>query len=701
MKKIIKSLIGLAFAAMLAMPIMAENKSITVPAPTLTNGTGDDAWIPAYVQGLLTTNFQNYSEMEVIDRMNTAKIMKEQKLAESMADMQNEADQIKIGKLVSAKYTVAVQIIKKGGDYSLDIKVDDTEKGTAIGKAYTNPSCSNDDLKNGRAIYLASYDLLKGLGVNESKLKGLKDAADAAGKTQSEAVKNNTSVAKGIVAERNGNVVEAMAYFNQANNIAEAAERLGQIEVSITTGNYGGESLETQVANEIQRRFQQKKLEEQWEKIWEQYIKYEEDNWAVVTYYSDFETGEIHYGKDVESSTVDLNMQAKVDWNPECKTLLLKLLDLAKKAGVKARPAGLISSGRFDKNRFDKMASAIGDNKGVPFLTPDGIYRGSIASYSGNYANPYPSYEVNFNLYNGDKTYHNYRGERIANSDLSSRQNYFSKVFTVTFKNVPVKIVSDKNNFFIIVTAGIKYYTDSGNSFKQAANVTVLVTEDPEKVAMRKQSELVLSIIDKKVEFIKLPSGLEISKRPLKYGDIIDLDLDRYYVQKYKGSYWLADDRNNKEESQQEFKKYAKKYISLIGSFNNSGFPNKPYTWSDSSFIFFLYYPYKRFFSAIGENYRLPTYEEIQELIANGYGGKKGILGSELEKAARFPTNEEYEKSLGKLRARTESYNYYCEQYCVRPFNGTIAIPDEVYGTYNINDATPAEECYIYLVKNK
>jgi hypothetical protein len=216
---------------------------ITVPEPTLQFGTDEDKWIPLFVQGLITTNLQNYSDMTVIDRANIDKLKKEQALSENAA--YSEADQLKIGKLVAAKYVVSVQIIKKGTEYSFDCKVSDAETGTSIGKGYTCPVCTEEMLSNGSIVNEASRQLLLGLGVPETKMTAL--IKSAAGRpTQDDAIAAQTSLSKGIVAERSGMNLEAMTYYIQATGgdkqLKEAAQRLSSMSTSISRGNFGKEA---------------------------------------------------------------------------------------------------------------------------------------------------------------------------------------------------------------------------------------------------------------------------------------------------------------------------------------------------------------------------------------------------------------------------------------------------------------------------
>ena len=56
-----KRLLTLLAVFALATATFAQNNTIAVPAPkTMNIGEGNE-WIPLFIQGVITTNFQNYS----------------------------------------------------------------------------------------------------------------------------------------------------------------------------------------------------------------------------------------------------------------------------------------------------------------------------------------------------------------------------------------------------------------------------------------------------------------------------------------------------------------------------------------------------------------------------------------------------------------------------------------------------------------
>ena len=70
-----------ALLAFLVLAAAASSQTIAVPAPkTVQLGEGSD-WIPLFVQGVITTNLQQYSGLKVIDRQNVDMVKAEQKLS--------------------------------------------------------------------------------------------------------------------------------------------------------------------------------------------------------------------------------------------------------------------------------------------------------------------------------------------------------------------------------------------------------------------------------------------------------------------------------------------------------------------------------------------------------------------------------------------------------------------------------------------
>ena len=124
-----------------------KENSIAVPAPKGVNLEDGADWIPLFIQGVITSNFQQYSGLTVIDRQNADMVKAEQKLSES-AEF-DEKNAIELGKMTSARYIITGSIMAKSGAYALMFSITDAESGET--KATANvPNCLRSALETAR-----------------------------------------------------------------------------------------------------------------------------------------------------------------------------------------------------------------------------------------------------------------------------------------------------------------------------------------------------------------------------------------------------------------------------------------------------------------------------------------------------------------------------------------------------------------------
>lgn len=79
-----KKIVGVLLLCISALTgaFVADNV-IAVPAPKAVNIGEVNEWIPFFVQGVITSNFQQYSGLKIIDRQNDDMVRAEQKFGES------------------------------------------------------------------------------------------------------------------------------------------------------------------------------------------------------------------------------------------------------------------------------------------------------------------------------------------------------------------------------------------------------------------------------------------------------------------------------------------------------------------------------------------------------------------------------------------------------------------------------------------
>ena len=233
-----KKILVLIAMLSIGMAAFAQNSTIAVPAPkTMNIGEGNE-WIPLFIQGVITTNFQNYSGMKVVDRQNSDMVKAEQRLSEN-AEF-SDADAIEMGKITHAHLIVTGSITGKSTSYALMFSITDAETGETKASA-TVPNCLFSALENGDAANQISYDLMTGYGISlsaDAKKKLTQKASVMTAENTAQA-----SVAKGIVAEQSGSNIEALTYYIQAKKndkkLSEATSRMTNMTTVVSTGNFG------------------------------------------------------------------------------------------------------------------------------------------------------------------------------------------------------------------------------------------------------------------------------------------------------------------------------------------------------------------------------------------------------------------------------------------------------------------------------
>ncbi|GHU93078.1 hypothetical protein FACS189479_03790 [Spirochaetia bacterium] len=213
----------------------ARNTRLAVAAPAGKGLAADEAWLPLYVQGMLTGNFNKYSAMTIIDRQNMDKVLDEQEL--SLSGLYSNDDFIRIGNLTNAQYILAGSIEKTQGE-QFSVQWSITTLDTGAVRAAFSKICTATELRGGRVINEASADLLAKMGVQLTEAGKRELQATSAADIDAQ-----TALAKGISAQRSGSAVEALSYFYQASavdpTLKETAGRLNSLSSRISGGNLG------------------------------------------------------------------------------------------------------------------------------------------------------------------------------------------------------------------------------------------------------------------------------------------------------------------------------------------------------------------------------------------------------------------------------------------------------------------------------
>ena len=271
-----------------------------------------EKWMPSMVQGSITGDFQKYSAMTIIDRQNLEKILGEQK--QSLSGNYSDDDYIRIGKLTNTRYILAGSVTKTTSAYMLELAVTDAESGERKA-SYPPKAVSPFALENLSAIKEATAELLRQLGVQltSAGLQSLNSAANIA------QVKAETALAKGIAAQKQGTVVEALSYFIQAANydsgLVEAANRMNTLTANISSGNIGEDTR-----NDIAWRKEWVKRLQETETFFANTIK--EPQPFYIVYSTDIQKGKINYQKETIELNVHMGFYPDFTWSDHINGVL-------------------------------------------------------------------------------------------------------------------------------------------------------------------------------------------------------------------------------------------------------------------------------------------------------------------------------------------------------------------------------------------
>lgn len=181
----------------------------------------------------------------------------------------SEENAVEIGKMTNANLVAAGSVQKIADSYELNFRVNDTETNEV--KAAFNSRYSLSQMQDGTAVNETTRAILEGLGVELTDSE--RAALEKTNKLQNSSAMN---LAKGSVAEKNGNLIDALLLYNQVGGTlkAEAESSINQI----LNGGISG----TSIAEKILR---QKTEIEKWTALFNGWYDYlESGNWFFCVY---------------------------------------------------------------------------------------------------------------------------------------------------------------------------------------------------------------------------------------------------------------------------------------------------------------------------------------------------------------------------------------------------------------------------------
>jgi len=213
-----------------------KGKSITILPPRAIGLAKDQAYLPDFIANELISNFDNFSDMTLFNRVTNQR-QYDELLSGYYAD--NDAAGLDLGHLSSTDYMLLGDITKTTTGYALQLTINRNRDKTTVA-AYSG-SVSIIELDNLTGVRRASLDILGKIGIQLTA----QARAELTKAATTNHVNAQTSMAQGIAAQRQGNDVLALSYFFQAEafdaSIIEAVNRTNVLSTNISTGNIGAD----------------------------------------------------------------------------------------------------------------------------------------------------------------------------------------------------------------------------------------------------------------------------------------------------------------------------------------------------------------------------------------------------------------------------------------------------------------------------
>jgi hypothetical protein len=270
-----------------------KGMSLTILAPKTTGLLENQLYLPTLIQGEFVSNFLNYSAISVLDRVRL-----EEQYAELLSgyyDDNSEAGS-DLGHLLPTDYIMLGNITKTSTGYALQISI--TRSADKMTVASYSGNCTFAELDNLVGVRRVSLDLLEKLNITTTE----RTRTELGGGVSANYVSAQTSLARGITAQRNGNIGQSLSYFYNAISfeptLAEAKSRVSNISSNVSTGNIGENAR-----NAIAYRNAWKKILDECDTFLMDYLPFE------INYNSKInQKGGINYRRE----SVDLNMEINV-----------------------------------------------------------------------------------------------------------------------------------------------------------------------------------------------------------------------------------------------------------------------------------------------------------------------------------------------------------------------------------------------------
>jgi hypothetical protein len=211
-----------------------KNISIAILTPKATGLAENQGYLPTLVQGEFVSNFSGYSAISVLDRERL-----DSQYAELLSGYydDNAKAGLDLGHLTPTTHIMGGSITRTATGYALQMQI--TKSSDKMTTASYSGTFTFAELDNLTGIRRASLELLQKMGITltaQAKEELTKAAMD-------NHVNAQTTLAKGITAQKQGTEVAALSYYFQAASfdpsLLEAVNRSSILNVNISSGNIG------------------------------------------------------------------------------------------------------------------------------------------------------------------------------------------------------------------------------------------------------------------------------------------------------------------------------------------------------------------------------------------------------------------------------------------------------------------------------
>ena len=244
---------------------------IVVTAPEVRNGGKGESWMPQFFQDSITGNLAKYSKMTVLDRANEDLTKAEQELGET--GFYTEENAVQLGQMTNAQYAVFGSITALSSSYELNFRAIDITTNEI--KAAYNDRAGSKEIEDGTSVRAIVTELLDGLGIGLSE----KEKAQLA-KTDKKSLNATKSLAKGAAAEKADNLIEALAFYSEAQKDSSTSKEARISMSKMLDGSFSGSDISDLKAKAKYGEEQKEK----WEKILKDLAGYVAKNNVILVY---------------------------------------------------------------------------------------------------------------------------------------------------------------------------------------------------------------------------------------------------------------------------------------------------------------------------------------------------------------------------------------------------------------------------------